>query len=98
MKQHQDDIQSYDPTLPSSANVSGITKHAAECPNNNINWDTPEILASFSNKNKSLLQKDLFIRESLEIRHHETGPRKGLNNDFSQYVKTNAWDPLLKKI
>ena len=98
MKQHQDDITSYDPSQPSTTNVSGITKHAAECPNCDINWDSPDILATFQNKNKSALQKDLFIRESLEIRRNESGRGKGLNDDESRYVKTNAWGPILKKL
>ena len=96
MKQHQEDISTYKPET--AANVSGITRHAAECPVNDINWDNPTIYATFQNKNKRALQKDLFVRESLEIRHNESGPGKGLNDDYSSYVKTNAWAPLLKKI
>jgi hypothetical protein len=98
MKQHRDGIASYNPQSSSSINVSGITKHASECRTGTINWDEPEVLATFQDKEKGKLQKNLFIRESLEIRKQETGPGKGLNDDFSKYVKTHAWGPILSKL
>ena len=38
------------------------------------------------------LAYDLKIREALEIRNHECGPGKGLNEDVGAYVKTDLWD------
>jgi hypothetical protein len=98
VKQHKDGVANFNPETSNLANVSGITRHAAQCPNGKINWEDPEILATFQNKKKTKLQKDLFVRESLEIRHQKTGPARGLNDDFGKCVKTNAWGPLLEKI
>ena len=44
-------------------------------------------------KNKSRLAYDMRIREALEIRHHNSGPGRGLNEDMGAYVKTDIWDP-----
>jgi hypothetical protein len=101
MRQHQDGIASYDPTMPvtdGATNVSGITKHASQCKNGTVDWENPEVLATFQDKNKFKMQKNLFVRESLEIRKQNTGPGKGLNDDYSSYVKTHAWGPLFKKL
>jgi replication-associated recombination protein RarA len=57
-----------------------------------------DVLATFQDKNKFKMQKNLFVRESLEIRRQNTGPGKGLNDDYSSYVKTYAWGPLFKKL
>ena len=97
MKQHKDGVASYDPGTP-DINVSGITKHASECTAGTVDWENPEILATFQEKEKSKLQKNLFIRESLEIRKQKTGPGMGLNDDYSKYVKTHAWGPVLNKL
>jgi hypothetical protein len=98
MKQHQDGIRTYNPDDQNSTNISGITKHASSCTTGTINWDNPKILATFQDKDKGKLQKNLFIRESLEIRNQCTGPNRGLNDDFSKYVRTNAWGPLFEKM
>jgi hypothetical protein len=100
VKQHKDGINTYDPDDSNAANqnVSGITRHASQCINGVIKWEEPEILATFQEKNKTKLQKDLFIRESLEIRYQNTGPGVGLNDDLSKYVKTHAWGPLFVKL
>ena len=50
------------------ANISGISKHARHCFAGTIKWEEPEILATYSEKSKKSLQKNLLIRESLEIR------------------------------
>jgi hypothetical protein len=98
IKQHQDGIRTYDPNNQNQTNISGITRHASSCTNGSVNWDEPEILATFQDKDKSKLQKNLFVRESLEIRNQCTGPGQGLNDDYSKYVKTNAWGPLFNKM
>ena len=49
-------------------------------------------------KNKRLLTYDMRIREALEIRRHNSGPGKGLNEDMGAYVKTDIWDPVLRAI
>ena len=97
-KQHRDDVTSYESNP--SVNVSGLTKHAAECTDGKIDWENPTVLATFQDKKKTVLQQNLFIRESLEIRRHDAA-RTGLNernDETSKFVKTTAWGPLLKKI
>ena len=42
--------------------------HAHQCNHGQINWDKPEIIATFSQKNKNTLQKNLLVREKLEIK------------------------------
>ena len=49
-------------------------------------------------KNKKLLGYNMRIREALEIRRHNCGPGKGLNEDMGAYVKTDIWDPVLQTI
>ena len=93
MKQHSDDVSSN----KLEANLSGISKHARECENGVINWNEPNIITTFNNKNKGALKQNLFIRESLEIRRHGTTRGLGLN-DPQFCVRTNAWDPILKKL
>ena len=46
-------------------------------------------------KNKRRLGYDMRIREALEIRRHNNGPGKGLNEDMGAYVKTDIWDIVL---
>ena len=59
MKQHRDGVASYDPARPNAANVSGITKHYSECASGTVDWEQPEILATFQEKNKNKLKKNL---------------------------------------
>ena len=49
-------------------------------------------------KQKRSLGYDLRIREAMEIRQHNSGPGKGLNEDMEAYVKTDMWDPVLGDI
>ena len=49
-------------------------------------------------KSKKKLAYDIKIREALEIRRHNCGPGKGLNEDMGSYVKTDIWDPELRTI
>ena len=93
MSQHQNDVTSTKP----DANISGISKHARHCPNGTIKWEEPEIVATYSEKSKKSLQKNLLIRESLEIRRQKTSQGQGLN-DPQLCVRSNAWNPILQKI
>ena len=49
---------------------------------------------TYNEKNK--LQKDLLIRGSLEIKKNDS-TRRGYN-DPQLTVKSNAWDPLMKRL
>ena len=93
MSQHQKDVSS----SKSEQNISGISKHARECTSGDINWEEPEIVATFNDKKKTSLQQNLLIRESLEIRKQKTTRGLGLN-DPQLCVRTNAWDPILNKL
>ena len=93
MSQHASDVTS----TKLDENISGISKHARHCTTGNINWSEPKIIATYNDRTKSALQKNLLVRESLEIRRHGTTTGKGLN-DPQLCVKSNAWDPILKKL
>ena len=73
---------------------SGMTQHKEQC-QESVDWENPQVLATFSNKNKKRLAYDLKIREALEIKRHDTAPGKGLNEDHGAYVKTTQWNPVL---
>ena len=96
VQQHRDGVHSSSST---SANVSGITRHARECDFDAINWNQPEVLATYQDKRKTVLQQNLFVRESLEILRQETGPGKGLNvKDDAKSLGSTAWGPILKRV
>ena len=38
------------------------------------------------------------LREAFEIRRHNCGPGKGLNEDNGAYLKTDIWDPVLNTL
>ena len=93
MAQHKNDVTS----SKTDEHISGISKHARNCPNNVINWEKPEILATFNDKNKAALQKNLLLRENIEIRRHQTSTGNGLN-DPQLCIRSNAWDPILYEL
>ena len=98
MSQHREDVASLrkNPNM----SVSGVTKHAAECQQGSVDWENPEVLTTYQDKHKGNLERNLLIRESLEIRRQDT-VNTGLNerNDISsKFVKTTAWVPILKKL
>ena len=98
MSQHREDVASLrkNPTM----SVSGVTKHAAECQQGSVDWKNPEVITTYQDKHKGNLERNLLIRESLEIRRQDT-VNTGLNerNDISsKFVKTTAWVPILKKL
>ena len=49
-------------------------------------------------KKKKKLAFDMRIREAIEIKRHNTGPGKGLNEDHGAHVKTDIWDTVLNSI
>ena len=49
-------------------------------------------------KKKGRLTYNLRMREAFEIRRHESGPGKGLNEDNGAFLKTDIWDPVLKAL
>ena len=53
---------------------------------------------NMTGKNKRLLAYNLKIREALEIRRHNTGSGRGLDEDFGAYVKTTAWNPVFNQM
>ena len=53
------------------------------------------VVTTMQGKNKKSLAYNLKVREALEIRRHNSGPGKGLNEDMGAYVKTDMWDPVL---
>ena len=75
---------------------SGITQHKETC-HENVSWK-PDIITNLTNKNKRKLTYDLKIREALEIRRHNSGPGRGLNEDMGAYVKTTMWNPVFHKM
>ena len=76
---------------------SGISQHYQHCQHNfDINNFTT--VHNMQGKNKSRLAYDMRIREALEIRHYNSGPGRGLNEDMGAYVKTDIWDPVLNTL
>ena len=53
------------------------------------------VVQNMQGKNKKLLGYEMRIREALEIRRHNCGPGRGLNEDMGAYVRTDIWDPVL---
>jgi hypothetical protein len=76
---------------------SGITQHKETC-HLPVDWENPTIITTVQHKNKNKLVYDLKIREALEIKKCQSGPGKGLNEDFGAYVKTSAWAPVFNKL
>ena len=94
MAQHKNDITS----SKSDEAISGISKHCRHCVDNDVDFDNPEILATFNDKNKGMLQWNCLTRESLEIRRNQSSnPQIGLN-DPQLCVRSNAWDPILNEM
>ena len=71
---------------------SGITQHHQHC--DAFDPSNFEIIKTMSSKNKRKLNYDLKVAEALEIKKHNCGPGKGLNEDWGAYVKTDAWNPV----
>ena len=56
--------------------VSGVTKHVPKCQQGTIDWDKPDVVATFQNKKKENLERNLPIRESRDpaTRHSQYRP------------------------
>ena len=76
---------------------SGISAHKENCAED-IDWSSPTVITTMSNKSKKKLTYDLKIREALEIRKRNCGPGHGLNEDFGAYVKTTMWNPVFHQM
>lgn len=76
---------------------SGISAHKEHC-KEEIDWTSPKVISTKSNKNKRKLNYDLKVREALEIRRRDCGPGQGLNEDFGAYVKTTMWNPVFHQM
>ena len=72
---------------------SGLTEHAKNC-NEVFDFESAKTLATEGNYRKRK------IREALEIRRNETGPRQALatNKDRGNVLKSETWNFLLPKI
>jgi hypothetical protein len=67
---------------------SGLTQHLENC-SHQIDWQIePTIITTLANKNKKKLDYDLKIREALEIRCHNSGPGRGMNEDWGGHVES----------
>ena len=51
-----------------------------------------------NDKNKKNLNYDLKVHEALEIRRHDCGPGRGLNEDLGAYVKSPSWNVVLHQM
>ena len=76
---------------------SGIVAHKEHCPLP-VDWDNPTVLDTLNGKNKRALQYNLRLRESIHIQNEDTGPGRGLNEDWGGHLHTRAWLPALRKI
>ena len=84
MKEHKSEVES----KKADSEITEISKHAR-------NWKTSEI-SKVEKKNKFSLQKNLLVRESLEIKKHNS-VFNGYN-DPQLVVITNSWNPPLKDL
>ena len=57
---------------------SGISAHKEFC-KEPIDWDSPKVINTKTNKNKRKLNFDLKVCEALEIKRRNCGPGQGLN-------------------
>ena len=76
---------------------SGITQHHQHC-QHKFDKANFSIITNMQDKNKRRLAYNLKVREAIEIRHHNSGPGKGLNEDMGAHVKTDIWDPALATV
>ena len=51
--------------------------------------------AKRSKKPQNRLKHKRTQNEACEIRNHNSGPGRGLNEDNGAYLKTDIWDPVL---
>ena len=78
-------------------NHSGISQHHQNC-THEFNKDNFTPIHNMQGKNKKYLGYNMRIREAMEIRRHDSGPGRGLNEDMGAYIRTDIWDPVLNSI
>ena len=76
---------------------SGVCAHKQEC-DLPIDWEKPAVLDTMTGKNKTSLQYNLRLRESLHIAKENCGPGFGLNEDWGGHLQTRVWHPLFQKM
>ena len=76
---------------------SGISQHYETC-EHPFDQNNATVITTMQDKNKKRLTYNLKIREALDIRRHNCGPGKGMNEDMGAYVKTDIWDPALHTV
>ena len=76
---------------------SGISQHHQHC-SHQFDRQNFDVVTNLQDKHKNRLTYNLRIREAMEIRRHNSGPGKGLNEDMGAYVKTDIWDPVLNTL
>ena len=76
---------------------SGISQHYREC-QEPFNTENFEVIHTMQDKKKGRLNYNLRMREAFEIRRHDSGPGRGLNEDNGAYLKTDLWDPVLRSL
>ena len=76
---------------------SGVTQHHQHC-SLPVSLDNFAPVHNMQGKRRQKLAYDLRIREAIEIRKHDCGPGRGLNEDMGAFVKTDIWDPVLRII
>ena len=74
---------------------SGLSQHYKHC-TQPFSTENFEVMHTMQDKKKGRLTYNLKMREAFEIRRHETGPGKGLNEDNGAFLKTDIWDPVLR--
>jgi hypothetical protein len=79
-------------------NLSGIAQHKNSGCGGFTDFTKPEILATVRGKSKAQIKYFLDIRESMEIKCHQTRPGKGFNENWGNRAKTRQWDPLFSCI
>ena len=73
------------------------SKHLNHGCNGPVDFKNTEILAKVQCKTKKQAEFLLKIREGMNIRCHQTGPGKGLNENWGN-LPTRQWDPLFADI
>ena len=76
--------------------LSGATEHTEEC-HGQFNWIHPKTIALMSNMYKRKVRAAIEINR-LKILNETDKTFKVLNRDNGDYVTTNSWKPLFRKI
>ena len=73
---------------------SGLTQHMETC---KATIQGPEVLYTANGRNKNP-KFDLRVTEALHIRRLNSGPGKGMNEDWGSYVTTQQWQPVFNRM